>query len=330
MILRGPDLVNLAPATDEQLGRGHLSHTSIGSLLACEQKYQHSYERRLQPKVRPVALGMGAAFADALEVGDPDVAWARIISDFESAQEEYKGDPWTVVPDRDKAEISAQITREAARCYLTAYGQAGERREVEMRSRIRNPKTGAPSLTFDLVARVDALSTDGREMIEDKLVGQIPRDGSMERRLTLDRQVSIGCYLAWRTSGTVVERVRYRMTKKPSIKRKQNESHDDYLCRIAADYAERPDFYLAEFPVTRTPEDFLRLEQELWRWAEQLRDARRDGVFPRNVAHCSDFGGCSFLPLCAREPGAEHQFEERPRRPEPVTQFVKSEERTAA
>jgi hypothetical protein len=112
----------------------------------------------------------------------------------------------------------------------------------------------------------------------------------------------------------VVERVHYRITRKPQIKQRQNESHDAYLDRIAQDYLDRPDFYLHEEPVTRTEDDFLRLEQELWRWAERVRDSRADGTFPRNTASCADFNGCKYVALCAGEPGAANQFVKRTER----------------
>ena len=313
-VLRDPECVNLEPATDAELGRGHLSTSGIGTMLACEQLWDWKYERRLEPAIRPVSLSAGGAFAQALEANDPDLAWSIVIGERDEADAEHAGNPWVTVPTVEAAEVTAQIAREAARAYLARYGHA-ETRELSMRVRIRNPRTGYPSTTFDLVGRVDGLSVNGRELIEDKLVGQIPRkEGEMDRRLRLDRQVSIGCYLAWRASGVLVERGRYRMTLKPAIKRKQGEEHDGYLARIAYEYATRPEHYLAEFEFSRTLDDFLRLEHELWRWAEQLRSARADGVWPRNTGACADFGGCRFLPLCSGEPGAEHQFVERDRR----------------
>jgi hypothetical protein len=105
------------------------------------------------------------------------------------------------------------------------------------------------------------------------------------------------------------------MTLKPAIRQRQNETLDEYLQRIADDYQARPDFYLHEEIATREPDDYLRLEQELWTWCEQIREARRTDVWPRNTGACLDHGGCAFLALCAREPGAIHQFREREQQP---------------
>lgn len=307
--LRPPDLLNLA---GQDTGRDHLSHSGLSTLLSCEQRWYWHYEQRLDPAVRPVSLSTGGAFAEAIAAGDPDHAWALIMREHADAETVNAGNPWVSVPSRQDAEITAQTAREAARAYITRYG-AHETREHEMRTRIRNPRTGAGSRTFDLLCRVDGLDLDTRTLIEDKLVAQIPRkEGEMDRRLRVDRQVSIGCYATWRTTGVEIETVKYRMTLKPAIRRRQGESHDGYLVRIAAEYATRPDHYLAEFECHRTSDDFLRLELELWRWSEQLRSARADGVFPRNTGACIDYGGCRFLPLCSGEPGAEHQYVARP------------------
>lgn len=339
MRLRPPDLENLEPATDEQLGRGHLSTSGIGTMLACEQKWNWQYEHRFAPAVKKVSLSAGAAFAEALEHGDPQHAWGKVMGEHARASEAFAGNPWVKVPPENEAEVVAQIAREAARAYLKHYG-GHQVREHAMRCRIRNPRTGHPSLTFDLVCRVDALDLNSRTLIEDKLVGQIPRKaGEMDRRLRLDRQVSIETYTIWRTTGVEIADVRYRMTLKPGIEQRKGratrdggrtgvETHEQYLDRIAQEYATRPDHYLAEFPCTRTPEDFLRLEAELWRWAEQLRSARADGVWPRNSSACMEYGGCTYLPLCAREPGAEHQYIERPHH-EPAQQQLSTPDKEA-
>lgn len=311
--LRPPDLVNLAGT---ETGREHVSHSALGTFLACQQKYGWSYDRRLEPAVTAAPLQLGRAFAHALEHADPHAGEELILADALELAQRAEGDPWLVAPNLDDVRVHATIVSSAARAYLDRYGAHQQTREVEMRVRIRNPHAGGRySLTHDLLGRVDALADDGLEIIEDKLLGQVPAPGVLTQKLRLDRQVTIGCYLHWRVTGQLVQRVRYRITRKPSIRQRQTESLDAFLDRIAADYAERPDFYLLEESVDREADDFLRFEQELWTWVEQIREARRTGVWPRNTGACYDHGGCAFLALCSREPGAIHQFREREQRP---------------
>lgn len=316
--LRPPECVNLASEGDEGTGRSHLSHSALGTFLACEQKFNWHYEHRLKPAVTATALSLGRAFAHALETGDPG-AGARAIFDEAQAQVELAaGSPWIQSPDADKTAVDATVVQEAARAYLKRYGHHDQTREIELRARIRNPASGGRySQTHDLMCRVDAINLDAGVLIEDKLQGQIPRS-SLASKLKLDRQVTIGCYLAWRCYGVDIGEVRYRITKKPGIRQRQGESHDGYLARITEEYATKPDDYMVEEILTRTHEDFLRFEQELWVWTEQLRRARRTGIWPRNVAHCFDYSGCPFLAACAREPGFEHQYQVREERQLPM------------
>lgn len=305
--LRPPEKVNLH---GEDTGRGHLSNSSLNTLLACQQRYRWSYVERLEPAVKSTPLQLGSAFAHALEVGDPDEGARGVTGGAEAEKTAAAGSPWVVAPADEQTEIGAQIVACAARAYLKQYGHS-ERREVEMRARIRNPAVGGRySRTHDLVARVDGLDLESATLIEDKLTGSVQR-GSLAQRLRLDRQVSIGAYLVWRCFGVEIREVRYRVTLKPGIRRKQNEAHAEYLARIATEYETRPEHYLVEEVVHRDRDDYLRLERELWRWAETVREARHDGTWPRNTAACVDFGGCSYLSLCADEPGAAHQFVEK-------------------
>lgn len=303
--LRPPDLVNL---TTEDTGRDHLSHSSLGTLLACQERFNLHYERRLRPAVTAKPLAVGRGFAQALETGDPEIAWATVFGQWEAELDANGGNPWVSFATRDEVEVDAQIAREAARCYLKAYGSHCETRELEMRVRIRNPEVGGRvSATHDLVGRVDAVNLENAILIEDKLASSMMRS-NLYQRVRLDRQVSIGCYLVWRVYGILIRDVKYRVTLKPGIKQRQNETHEGFLARLAEDYATRPDHYLIEETASRDESDFLRLERELWRWAETVREARRDGTWPRNSAACLDYGGCRFLPLCAGEPGADNQF----------------------
>lgn len=309
--LRDPELVNLA---GHETGRGHLSPSSITTLLTCQQKWMWDKERRLEPAVTAAPLQLGRAFAHALEAGDPTQGRIHVLEQAKQQRELAATSPWIAAPDEEQKEIDAQIVECAARAYLDRYGHS-ERRELELKARIRNPAVGGRySLTHDVMCRVDAVDLESGVLIEDKLTGSVQR-GTLAQRLRLDRQVSINAYLVWRCFGVQIEKVLYRVTLKPAIRRRKDESHHEYLDRIRADYYERPEHYLIEEPAYRTRDDFLRLEQELWRWAEALREARRSGVYPRNTSACVEYGGCRFLPLCADEPGAATQFVEKEERP---------------
>jgi hypothetical protein len=301
--LRAAEAENLAGLTDEEVGRRHLSHSSLNAQLACQQLYAYEYV----DKIAPIAVGsprrMGGAFAKGLEAGDPKVAIDEIVKR-------------TIVltqTDEDKMRIEAVTVGSAVKAYLAAYGEIspGER-EWEYRVRLRNPETGAYSRTFDLLGYADRLVDEGDEstMVEDKLVGAVQE--SMVKRLPLDRQLALSRYGIWRATGKPVTKILFRFTRKPSIKQRKGESIDQFLERLAADYEQRPEFYLHEEPLDFDIFDLTRIEAELWQWAQHRRDAERQFVFPRNSSHCHDYGGCPFLPLCTGDPDAVHLYGPKP------------------
>jgi len=301
-VIEPAECTNLHP--DSQRWDNVLSPTQIDALLACEEKWKLSKIDRLEPAVKAVPLEMGAAFAEATEHGNPQRGSQRYLVEWDYAKRRHGGSPWAVLPTAEQAEINATIVEAGARAYLARYG-ASELREQTFRVPIRGGG-------HDLLCRVDGRSEDGSELFEDKFVSRIDRRNT-ESRLKLDRQVSIEFYSVWRATGVLAERMNYRMTLKCALRRGRRESHDQFLDRIAKDYEERPDHYLAEFEATRTLEDFERLEQELAAWSMRLVFLRASNAWTRNTARCSDYSGCEFLPLCSGEPGARHQYVERER-----------------
>ena len=253
------------------------------------------------------------------------------------------GSGWTVgdVDQRTPSQLERLIVDEAivagaSKLYLSKWPAGpGETREFEYRVRLRSPYTGAYSRTFDLLGYADglvgagivhskigdtAIYNDARgvpqvghglrvgehaayELIENKLVGEI--SPQKVQRLPLDRQVSLARYGIWRATGRKVETVRYRWVRKPSIRLRKNETIEEFAERIRQDYEARPDFYYhEEEPQFATTGDLLRIEAELWQLAEILRHSERGRIYVRNTAHCSDFGGCPYVPICTGDPDA--------------------------
>jgi hypothetical protein len=242
--------------------------------------------------------------------------------------------------DETEHRINEAIVRGAATLYLKKWpGGAGETREVEYRVRLRSPWTGAYSNTYDLLGYADGVidrpmaadspMTDEPplEVIENKLVGRIERTQVLS--LPLDRQLALERYGLWRATGRPVTRVWYRYIKKPSIQQRTGrkadksdaETLDQYLERVEADYADRPEFYAhEEDPSFVTTSDLLRIEADLWEIAEQIRAQTRRGgdgrrrAFDRNTSNCSNYGGCAFLPICRGDSDALSLYNVRPRR----------------
>jgi hypothetical protein len=321
----GPsDAENLA---GQDTGREHLSHSRLNLFLACHEKYRLHYEERLEPVGGIEALSLGSAFQKAIELQDPE-AGPQALDGYTQVEGAYFLAPpreplhFHTQEAEDKHRVNQAIVRAAAALYLRKWpAPQGERREFEFLVRLRNPWTGHYSRTFDLLGYADGLignfprqpGEGSPELIENKLVGQVSR--VMVERLPLDRQLALLRYGVWRATGRPIGTVHFRWVKKPSIKQRQKETVDEFVDRIAADYEEREDFYAYEPPPSYiTAADLLRIECELWTWAEQLRQLRRQRIYDRNTSVCSDYGGCAYIPVCSGDPDALSLYQRRAER----------------
>lgn len=299
--LRDPEGVNLIGV---ETGREHLSVTSLSALLNCQRRYQLHYETRLRLRDKPTALSLGGAYAKALEERDPTAGSRALAAERTIWSQE----------DQDRLEIDCAIVEACAETYLAHWPERDdELREFGFRVRLRNPWTGSPSRTFDLLGYADGLfpSMGNWGLIENKLVGQVTQVSV--KRLPLDRQLALMAYGVWRATAVPVVDVDYRFVRKPSIRQRQGETVAEFTERLREDYRTRPDFYCVEEHLVRSAEDLLRIEAELWVWADQLRQAKATGFWPRNTSHCADFGGCAYIPVCVGDPDAEHLYEIKPR-----------------
>lgn len=291
-------------------GRDHLSFSAISTLLNCGARYGFAYEDRLEPVARSVPRALGTAYQKAIELGDPQAGVELLRESVEIRSQD----------DEDRTRVEEAIVLAASELYLTRWGRS-ETSEYEYRVRLRSPYTGAWSQTFDLLGYADGLDDKGAwlSLTENKLVGQI--NATSIRKLPLDRQLALSRYGIWRATGKAVREVRYRYMRKPSIKQKKGragkgaETLDQFCARIAADYKERPDFYALEEHLLVGEDDLVRIEAELWTWAEQLRRQRRDRIWPRNTSFCHEYGGCPFLAACLGDPDAASLYRVRPTRP---------------
>jgi hypothetical protein len=295
-VLEGlPDLLE-SDATNLVEGpkaRATLSHSSLNAQLACTQLYAYEYVDKIEPIVQRASRRLGAAFAKALEAGDPAVGVRHLEENTVAlGQQEV-----------DQFRIDSAIVKAASGLYLATYTRE-EAREFGYRVRLRNPHTGAYSRTYDLEGYADGLvrTLRGWTLIEDKFVGQLT--DLQIKKLPLDRQLALECYGIWRATGKPVTDVQYRFTRKPSIKQRKGETVDQFVERIATDYETRPDFYLREESFRRSSADLVRVEAELWQWADQRRQAEKARIYPRNSSRCVEFGGCPFMPLCIGDPDA--------------------------
>lgn len=76
----------------------------------------------------------------------------------------------------------------------------------------------------------------------------------------------------------------------------QPETPTEYGARLLADIGARPDYYYQRREVSRTEDDLLECQHELWQQSQQLIEIRRHGRWYRHVTRDCTF--CEFVGLC--------------------------------
>lgn len=273
-----------------------ITYTAMQTAKDCPEKYRLRYELGYKLRFEKESRSLGSAFHLGREKSDIQAAVDYLSDLMPSTQEQM-----------DSLEVAKVTVRAMLEGYFELYGDESYSNalyEVEFKVPIINPETGAKSKSFMLSGKMDAVIPDngGWWLGEDKTCAQITRP--QIDKLALDTQVTTYVYGGERVLGKPNKGVKYRYTRKPSIKQKQTETLDQYCERLIADYKERPDFYFAEEQLYRSRDDLAIFEQELWDFCQGLLNTRRRGLWYKNTSHCLDYGSCEFLPLCCGKPDA--------------------------
>ena len=171
-----------------------------------------------------------------------------------------------------------------------------------------NPDTGATSRTFTLAGKIDVIVrlADGRlAVLEYKTAGEdIAPDSEYWLRLRCDGQIS-QYVIAARALGHDVATVMYDVTRKPTIRLRQNETPEAFGKRLLEDIGNRPEYYYQRREVPRLEDELAQYKAELWQQAQQLIETRRRAALLddpakahfRNVSKMT-CGMCDFANLC--------------------------------
>ena len=105
--------------------------------------------------------------------------------------------------------------------------------------------------------------------------------------------------------GFDVATVIYDVTRKPTIRLRQNETPEVYGQRLLTDIGERPDYYYQRREVPRLEDELREYQAELWQQAQNLNDLRHRAnkladpskAHFRNVSKMT-CGQCEFADVC--------------------------------
>ena len=270
------------------------SHSSRGTFRACKRKYHWSYIKGLQQDRKPKALRMGSAWSDGLEHG------RQAIEDY---YRELMMNPKT--PEWDLKDASQELAILLA-LYDTYPFPRDEAREVGFRHIGPNyeDRGQLDGLELEIIGDDTGLQAQQVAIIENKLYA---RFGNQEiEKLEYDEQVTsyvaavvdndIEGYEFNVTANDV--KVKYRVTLKPGLRQKVNESDKDYTARCVADILARPDHYHREVPTSRDEVELQDFRERRDKHVMDLMYETEMGVWERSPSNCFDYGQCPFLKIC--------------------------------
>jgi len=281
-----------------------LTYSEMSTRLNCPQKWHFRYVDQIVPRIQPKAFSVGSAFHKAMETGDYQQGLALFDKSSSRPNDQTEADRWA----NDRAVVEG-MTRGALAQWAR---RQGGQREVQFRVPVVNPATGATSRSFVLAGKIDAIvDINGEWFLEEyKTASQL--NAMYVDRLALDTQVTLYMYAAQRQWDIQIAGVLYRVARKPSIKQTQKETPAQYRERLLADYQGRPEFYFFEWDLRRSQHDLVHFEADLWTETQRMLVDRRLGYHPRNTSWCTQFGGCSYLSICAHKPDAESLYVVQP------------------
>lgn len=282
------------------MGRQEIwTHSRLKMRMNCPWKEHIRYERELVPIRRKEALSIGEAVHKGIETWSLETALSCFDGIFPADQQEA-----------DELEVAKATVEGMLTGYFERYEPFEDHKpETEFKLPLVL-KGGRKSRVHYIAGKIDDIvhTPQGDWLVEYKTASQLT--GSYFERLYLDEQVSMYCYVLRRLGYNPVG-VIYRVIRKPTIKVRKNESIRQYTDRLIEEYRARPDFYFLEQKLYRTQDDLDEFEIELRNKVQIFDRDKKSGLNFRNTSHCSDYGGCPYLPLCTRRSGAECLYEHR-------------------
>lgn len=138
-----------------------------------------------------------------------------------------------------------------------------------------------------LIGRVDGLSSDAK-LVEHKTTSLDPAEYIFN--LQWDEQIL--AYMGM----TGTREVYYTICKKPTIRKKKDESDEEFFQRMVDWYDTDTDHKIAVELLTRTDEDVESFMNEL---SSTVDDMDNPVCFYKNTRHCNSWGRmCEYAPVC--------------------------------
>lgn len=295
----------------------HLTSSSLKDFLTCPKKFYNNQIMGLQPTGISWKLEIGNAYhlgMDILHKYNIDEAKRVVGLFFQDWFNRKADDPNFNADLLEQREAMVVAMIENSPWSVKDLKAAEEQFTVSLASLGIAAPTNPRSPLYWISGKVDGIGklVCGRKVVRDyKTKGEISK-ASMPGVMDRDLQASLYYYVYQRALGHVdLDGVQFCFVRRPTIQRrrkKKPETNQAFCRRMAADYAERPDFYYASCVTQREANDpsFL---MNLERIVLDIDRCLRTGTWYENYTQCKGWGaGCVYLPFCAGECGWEDLY----------------------
>ena len=274
-----------------------LTQTELATFSRCEQRHNLRYNKWLTPFGEHPALSMGSAFHAGIEGGHTRFAYEYLD----------RLDPVWPQWEEDASKKRRAIVGAMVGAALKFWTEWPDKHELQFNVRLTSPRTGNSSKRHRLSGVWDGVWNGthphypGETVLGEWKTASVVNNDYMQR-LEIDFQVSAYLWAASRHYGRPVNKVIYRVVKKPTIRQRKNESVFEYVERVFEDYEERPEHYLFSSVVTRTQEQLKDWHEQAWAVHRRLLEIKRGDVPAiKNTQSCISRGRCPYFDLCTGE-----------------------------
>ena len=311
-----------------------LTYTMISTFLGCRRKYEYRYLKGYVPIEKSDSLEFGSAVHAALEM--------LFINQKTGERLEPAFYADLVRSDCKIRGVSDELAEKAAALmnhYATRYEDDDDLFEVvdvehEFEQPLTNPKSNYSSRHYRFCGKVDGIvrsRNDGKLYILEHKTASIVDDAYIQK-IRFDTQISLYAAAITKELGEPVAGAIYDILIKPAIRRKGEESEEEFEARKAELLAKsKTGKTSAKRQLGETIEEFGRrceeavtdanfrreivlfdtgqvdeMLNELWAIAADIRTCK---VFYKCTGNCSKFGICPFMTAC-RAGGKIDQFPE--------------------
>jgi hypothetical protein len=277
------------------------SVSGLRAFMTCPRRYFWEHVANIQPKGVPSSFAIGRLIHEMLaaffasgrkaekmkevmdsfrEYGESAVLDGKSLEDFELALacargvlDDFPGWEATRVPELKVLATEWPFQKATSRCGLSG--------------------------RIDNLGAVDEGPLEGRWVIDHK-THALGRSDEILDKTPFDKQARLYAF------ETGSKGIVWTFIAKTAARRRQNESRQDYLDRVAADYkAEPAKFFRREYerlPQAEAVLDEIKGVQSLHGCARGRYKALGPAAFPQNEGACHAFGRCPYLDACRGGP----------------------------